>query len=82
MKPGGNPPSDVPSEIKNVICRQRPSTARAFVFVSLENETDIANVIVLPASFEQMRLTLSPRGAPARLLLRHPQTSVACDDSN
>ena len=43
----------------NVICRQRPGRARGFVFVSLEDETGIANAIVTPALFEQQRLTLS-----------------------
>ena len=43
----------------NVISRQRPGTAKGFVFVSLEDETGIANAIVHPALFEQQRLTLS-----------------------
>ncbi len=43
----------------NVICRQRPGTAKGFVFVSLEDETGIANAIVAPALFEERRLTLS-----------------------
>lgn len=42
-----------------VICRQRPGTAKGFVFVSLEDETGIANAIVTPALFEQERLTIS-----------------------
>ena len=43
----------------SVICRQRPGTAKGFVFVSLEDETGIANAIVTPALFEQERLTIS-----------------------
>lgn len=43
----------------NVICRQRPGTAKGFVFVSLEDETGIANAIVAPALFEKLRLTIS-----------------------
>ena len=43
----------------NVICRQRPGTAKGFVFVSLEDETGIANAIVAPALFERLRLTIS-----------------------
>ena len=43
----------------NVICRQRPGTAKGFVFVSLEDEMGIASAIVVPALFEQQRLTLS-----------------------
>lgn len=43
----------------SVICRQRPGTANGFVFVSLEDETGIANAIVTPALFERQRLTIS-----------------------
>ena len=43
----------------NVICRQRPGTAKGFVFISLEDETGIANAIVAPALFEASRLTIS-----------------------
>ena len=39
-----------------VIVRQRPGTAKGFVFLSLEDETGIANVIVTPQIFEQNRL--------------------------
>ncbi len=40
----------------NVICRQRPGTAKGFVFISLEDETGVSNAIVTPDLFEQMRL--------------------------
>ncbi|HET8666910.1 MAG TPA: error-prone DNA polymerase, partial [Terriglobales bacterium] len=36
-----------------VICRQRPGTASGFVFLSLEDETGIANAIITPDLFEQ-----------------------------
>ncbi len=36
-----------------VIARQRPGTAKGFVFLSLEDETGIANVILTPQLFEQ-----------------------------
>jgi error-prone DNA polymerase len=42
-----------------VICRQRPGTAKGFVFVSLEDESGTANVIVTPQIFEQYRLRIS-----------------------
>jgi error-prone DNA polymerase len=42
----------------NVIVRQRPGTAKGFVFLSLEDETGIANVIVTPSLFARHRLTL------------------------
>jgi error-prone DNA polymerase len=41
-----------------VIARQRPGTARGFVFLSLEDETGIANAIITPNLFEQNRLLL------------------------
>jgi error-prone DNA polymerase len=43
----------------NVICRQRPGTAKGFVFVSLEDETGISNAIVAPALFEKLRLVIT-----------------------
>jgi error-prone DNA polymerase len=42
-----------------VICRQRPGTAKGFVFLSLEDETGIANVILAPDVFEQNRLVVT-----------------------
>ena len=41
-----------------VIARQRPGTARGFLFLSLEDETGIANAIVTPDLFEQNRRLL------------------------
>jgi error-prone DNA polymerase len=43
----------------SVICRQRPGTAKGFVFVSLEDETGIANVVVEPGFFERHRLLIT-----------------------
>lgn len=43
----------------NVICRQRPGTAKGFVFVSLEDETGIANAVVSPSLFEKLRLVIT-----------------------
>jgi error-prone DNA polymerase len=42
----------------NVIVRQRPGTAKGFVFLSLEDETGIANAIVTPQLFARSRLVL------------------------
>jgi hypothetical protein len=42
----------------SVIVRQRPGTAKGFVFLSLEDETGIANVIVTPRLFTRARGTL------------------------
>jgi error-prone DNA polymerase len=41
------------------ICRQRPGTAKGVVFISLEDETGIANVIVYPQLFERRRLVIT-----------------------
>src|SRR5262249_21067569 len=43
----------------NVICRQRPGTAKGFVFISLEDETGVANAIVDPDMFERFRLVIT-----------------------
>ena len=43
----------------NVICRQRPGTAKGFVFVSLEDETGVSNAIVTPDLFERARLLIT-----------------------
>jgi error-prone DNA polymerase len=42
----------------NVICRQRPGTAKGFVFISLEDETGVSNAIVHPDLFEEFRLLI------------------------
>ena len=36
-----------------VICRQRPGTAKGFCFVTLEDETGLANVVIAPQLFEE-----------------------------
>ena len=43
----------------NVICRQRPGTAKGFVFISLEDETGVSNAIVTPDLFEETRLLVT-----------------------
>ena len=43
----------------NVICRQRPGTAKGFVFISLEDETGVSNAIVHPDLFERFRLLIT-----------------------
>jgi error-prone DNA polymerase len=42
-----------------VIARQRPGTAKGFIFLSMEDETGIANVIVTPDLYEQQRLVVT-----------------------
>ncbi len=41
-----------------VICRQRPGTAKGFLFLSLEDETGISNAIVRPDLFDAERTML------------------------
>ena len=41
-----------------VITRQRPGTAKGFVFLSLEDETGIANVIITPDVFTAFKRTI------------------------
>ncbi len=42
-----------------VICRQRPGTAKGFVFLTLEDETGTINVVVNPKRFEREALLIS-----------------------
>jgi len=42
-----------------VITRQRPGTAKGFVFISLEDETGVANAIIAPDLFHRNRLLLA-----------------------
>jgi error-prone DNA polymerase len=48
-----------------VIARQRPGTAKGFIFISMEDETGIANIIVTPDHYEKHRIVV----AHSRLLL-------------
>jgi error-prone DNA polymerase len=43
----------------SVITRQRPGTAKGFCFITLEDETGLANAIVRPALFEERRLVIN-----------------------
>jgi error-prone DNA polymerase len=45
-----------------VICRQRPGTAKGFMFLTLEDETGLVNIIVRPDLFHRERPVLT--GAP------------------
>ena len=50
----------------NVIVRQRPGTAKGITFLSLEDETGIANIVIMPDLFERQR----------REILSHPWVIV------
>ena len=41
-----------------LVARQRPATARGVMFLLIEDETGVANVIVLPPVYERHRLTV------------------------
>ena len=41
-----------------VIVRQRPGTAKGFMFLSLEDETGVSNIIVTPQMFDRYRIEL------------------------
>ena len=56
-------PDRAPVEVAGlVIVRQRPETASGIVFVSLEDETGIANLVVMPDVYERCRAVV--RGSP------------------
>ncbi len=67
----------------NVICRQRPGTAKGFVFISLEDETGVSNAIVTPDLFEKMappdyrRAVSADRRRSAKLRRRGADQSAA-----
>jgi error-prone DNA polymerase len=44
-----------------VITRQRPGTAKGFVFLTLEDETGVLNIIVNPGLYDRERITIRER---------------------
>ena len=42
-----------------VIARQRPGTALGFIFLSMEDETGIANIIIHPQLYERERVLVT-----------------------
>jgi error-prone DNA polymerase len=54
-----NLPDGTPVRVAgSVIARQRPGTAKGFVFLSLEDETGIANAIITPQLFEESHVVI------------------------
>jgi error-prone DNA polymerase len=41
-----------------VVCRQRPGTAKGFVFLLLEDETGVVNIVIRPDLYEAKRSTI------------------------
>ncbi|MDA0768441.1 MAG: DNA polymerase III subunit alpha, partial [Verrucomicrobia bacterium] len=56
-----------------VICRQRPGTAKGHCFISLEDETGIANLFVPRDTFQRYRLTITTE----RFLLCHGRLQIS-----
>ena len=60
------PAAELPNKPGNLVCRvggmvitrQRPGTAKGFVFLTLEDETGFVNVIVRPDIYERFRRTI------------------------
>jgi error-prone DNA polymerase len=61
-----------------VITRQRPGTAKGFVFLTLEDETGLVNVIVKPAVYERNRRLI--RSATALVIEGTLQKEQGCVD--
>src|SRR3546814_1397842 len=51
-----------PTYIADVLVRQRPGTASGVIFITLEDETGIANLVVWPSIFERFRRTVLTAG--------------------
>ncbi len=52
----GHPPNDARVTVAGlVLIRQRPGTAKGVIFITLEDETGVANVIVWRAMYEKYR---------------------------
>jgi error-prone DNA polymerase len=58
-----------------VLVRQRPGSAKGVCFITLEDETGIANLVVWPKVFEEFR----PLIMSAKLLLAHGRIQRAAD---
>lgn len=61
-----------------VITRQRPGTAKGFVFLTLEDETGLVNVIVRPDVYERYRRTI--RSAAMLVIEGKLQKEGGCTD--
>jgi error-prone DNA polymerase len=66
-----------------VVCRQRPMTAKGIMFMLLEDETGLANIVVHPPLYERRRSVV--RGSPflivcGRLQLRDGTVNIIASD--
>jgi error-prone DNA polymerase len=61
-----------------VLVRQRPGTAKGVVFLTLEDETGVANIVVWPKLFEQFRpIVMGARLILVRGRVQHAQDAPA-----
>ena len=61
-----------------VLVRQRPGSARGVIFLTIEDETGVANVVVWPKCFEQFRaVVISARLTSTRRRLSSPSRFAA-----
>jgi error-prone DNA polymerase len=76
----------LPAMPKNLVCkigglvitRQRPGTAKGFVFLTIEDETGLVNVIVRPDVYERYRRTI--RGSQCLIVEGVLQKEQGCID--
>ena len=61
-----------------VITRQRPGTAKGFVFLTLEDETGLVNIIVRPDIYERYRRTI--RASQSLIIEGTLQQEYGCID--
>ena len=54
-----------------VLVRQKPGSAKGVMFITIEDETDVANLVVWPSLFEKQR-RLDPVGRHDRLSRARP----------
>lgn len=55
-----NLPHGIPVTVAGMsICRQRPGTAKGHCFISLEDETGIANLFINKKTFHELRLIIT-----------------------
>ncbi len=65
-----------------VICRQRPQTAAGVIFMTLEDETGFANLIIWPSVYEENRIAIKSiafLGVSGRLQNKHNVTHLVVD---
>tara|TARA_B110000263_G_C14940387_1_gene343404 strand:- start:212 stop:535 length:324 start_codon:yes stop_codon:yes gene_type:complete len=66
----------------SVITRQRPTTAKGFVFLTLEDETGLGNIIVRPRVFADQKALILEQSfllVEGRLQIQDGVTSVKAD---